>query len=60
MFTHTCSHCEKRQLIFPSQITGIDNSERGIVVTFTCWCGAEQTGVTGRRAASRSDVVAAA
>lgn len=60
MFTHTCSHCSKRQLIFPSQITAIDNSAVGITVSFTCWCGAEQTGVTGRRAANRSDVVRAA
>ncbi|MGA8256159.1 MAG: hypothetical protein WB767_06240 [Nocardioides sp.] len=60
MFTHTCSACESRKLIFPSQISGIDNTAEGIVVNFTCWCGAAQTTVTGRRAALRSDVVRAA
>ena len=28
-------------LIFPSQITAMTNTEQGIVVSFTCWCGAE-------------------
>jgi len=53
MFDHNCTECGKRQLIFPSQIVSMDNTEHGIVVAFRCWCGAEQTMVTGRRAAER-------
>ncbi len=60
MFTHTCTHCSKRQLIFPSQITGMANTDGGIVVAFTCWCGSEQAMLTGSKAANRSDVVRAA
>lgn len=60
MFTHTCSHCAKRQLIFPSQINKMINTDTGIVVAFTCWCGEAQTMLTGRRAVRRSDVVRAA
>ncbi len=51
MFDHHCTACDQRKLIFPSQITGLANTDHGIVVTFTCWCGAEQTMLTGRRAA---------
>lgn len=60
MFTHTCSHCAKRQLIFPSQISAVTNTEAGIVVAFTCWCGETEAVLTGRRATKRSDVVRAA
>lgn len=48
MFDHTCTACERRQLIFASQVTSLVNTDHGIVVAFTCWCGAEQTMVTGR------------
>lgn len=51
MFQHTCSACHRRELIFPSQVTGTENTDHGIVVTFTCWCDAEQTMVTGLKAA---------
>lgn len=50
MFTHTCSACHRRELIFPSQVTGLENTDQGIVVTFTCWCDAEQTMITGVKA----------
>ena len=60
MFDHKCTVCEKRQLIFPSQVTGMANTDRGIVVSFTCWCGAEQTVVTGKQAVSTSKVTLAA
>jgi hypothetical protein len=50
MLLHTCTSCDKRQLIFPSQFTSLTNTDHGIVVTFTCWCDAEQTIVTGRGA----------
>ncbi len=60
MFDHTCTACEKRQLIFPSQVTGMANTDRGIVVSFTCWCGAEQVIVTGKKDVSTSKVTLAA
>jgi hypothetical protein len=47
MFDHVCTSCQKRQLIFPSQIASIANTESGIEVSFTCWCGAVQTWLTG-------------
>ncbi len=60
MFDHQCTACEKRQLIFPSQVTAMSNTEHGIVVAFTCWCGAEQTLLTGKQAPSTSTVTLAA
>jgi hypothetical protein len=50
MFDHDCTACGKRQLIFTHQVTSMTNTAHGIVVAFTCWCGADQTWVTGRRA----------
>lgn len=47
MFDAYCTQCGKHTLIFPSQILGIDNTDRGIEVAFVCWCGSEQTWVTG-------------
>ncbi len=58
MFANTCTSCGKRQLIFPSQVTSLANTERGIEVAYTCWCGAEQTILTGKTATER--LVAAA
>lgn len=48
MFAHDCSRCGKRQLIFVSQVTSLVNTDRGIEVAFTCWCGAAQFFVTGK------------
>ena len=48
MFDHYCTACRRRRLIFPSQVTGIVNDERGVHVRLTCWCGADQTLETGR------------
>ena len=52
MFDHHCTACERRQLIFPSMVTGMANTEHGIIVAFECWCGAEQTILTGKSAGS--------
>lgn len=52
MFTHTCTACQSRQLIFPSQISALDNTDHGIEVSFTCWCGAAQSLLTGRAASA--------
>jgi hypothetical protein len=60
MFDHHCTACGKRQLIFPSQVASVTNTDDGIAVAFTCWCGADQTWVTGRRATSASRVLTAA
>ena len=60
MFDHHSTACSKRQLIFPSQITGMINTEHGIIVSFTCWCGADQRLVTGRKATSAAKVTLAA
>jgi len=58
MFDHHCTACDKRQLIFPSQVTSLVNSEHGIIVAFECWCGAEQTMLTGRTAGHQEPVAA--
>ncbi|UAL29439.1 hypothetical protein K8W59_17035 [Nocardioides rotundus] len=58
MFDNTCTACGKRQLIFPSQITGMTNHSRGITVTYVCWCGADQAWTTGLAARHR-DLTAA-
>jgi len=54
MFDHTCSSCGKHRLVFPGQVTSVTNTETGIVITYSCWCGADQTWVTGRRGADRA------
>ncbi|QCW49516.2 hypothetical protein FE634_02190 [Nocardioides dongxiaopingii] len=43
MFVHSCTSCGKRQLTFPSQLSGVTHTDEGMVVSFTCWCGATQT-----------------
>ncbi|MXG89262.1 hypothetical protein [Nocardioides flavescens] len=58
MFDHHCSACDKRQLIFPSQVNALVNTADGIQVSFTCWCGAEQTLLTGNSAGRRESVAA--
>ncbi|MFC6286918.1 hypothetical protein ACFP3Q_06795 [Nocardioides sp. GCM10027113] len=60
MFDSHCTACDKRQLIFPSQISGLTNTDEGIVVSYTCWCGAEQAMVTGRNARAERTVSLAA
>lgn len=58
MFDHLCTECGKRQLIFTSQVTSLVNTDNGIIVAFECWCGAEQTLLTGRAADHREPVAA--
>ena len=60
MFDNNCQVCASRVLIFPSQVSSVANSADGIVVTFTCWCGTEQTQVTGRVARADRDRAVAA
>jgi len=54
MFAHTCTSCGDRFVIFESQVLSVSNTDSGIVVTFTCWCDATQTQVTGRAAGVRA------
>ena len=60
MFDHYCTACDKRQLIFPSQVTSLVNTDHGIVVDFTCWCGAAQSTTTGLASARPAKVAVAA
>lgn len=58
MFASHCTACDKRQLIFPSQVTGMVPHERAIILTYTCWCGAEQSWTAGAAADRRTPVAA--
>ena len=59
MFAHHCTACDRRQLIFPGQVDDITNTDHGIVVSFRCWCGSEQSMVTGTGAPVARPTVAA-
>lgn len=52
MFVHECTACEKRQLIFASQVTGVVDG--GTAIAFTCWCGAEQVTRLGAQPAQHA------
>lgn len=43
MFVIACSSCDRRQLIFPSQVVRVDDAQ----VTYRCWCGSEQVWTPG-------------
>jgi hypothetical protein len=58
MFDNNCQVCAARVLIFESQVTSMTNTDAGIVVTFTCWCGTEQTQITGKTGRARHAVAA--
>jgi hypothetical protein len=60
MFDRVCTDCHKRQLVFPGQVTSVVNGDRGIEVSYTCWCGSAQTWLTGRAATEKNPVAAAA
>jgi hypothetical protein len=60
MFDRHCSACDRTQLIFPSQISGVTNTDHGILVSYTCWCGAEQTWLTGSRGRADQPTLVAA
>jgi hypothetical protein len=60
MFDRHCTSCDRTQLIFPSQITGVTNTDNGILVSYVCWCGAEQIWLTGSRGYADGGALAAA
>jgi hypothetical protein len=41
MFASYCARCAGRVLVFPSQITGIEDEDNGFTVRFACTCGSE-------------------
>ena len=47
VFDIHCRACDKRQLIFSSQVRSLVNDDQGIAVLFTCWCGADGAWRTG-------------
>jgi hypothetical protein len=59
VFAHHCTACDRTQLIFSSQVTGLVNADHGIVASFRCWCGSEQSLVTGTGARPARSPVAA-
>jgi hypothetical protein len=54
VFDHYCPACQKRQLLFASQITRIVNDDQGVVVLLTCWCGEPAAVRTGKDAGTGS------
>jgi DNA-directed RNA polymerase subunit M/transcription elongation factor TFIIS len=58
MFDFTCPACQQRRLIFPSQIRHLVNDDEGIVLVFTCWCGALGAMRTGAADAADRHVLA--
>ncbi len=39
MFEFHCAECDRRQVLFPSQVHQVINDDRGIAVIVRCWCG---------------------
>lgn len=48
MFDVHCAACDRRRLVFPGQVLGIQNGPHGMTVTYRCWCGATGALRTGR------------
>ena len=58
MFARRCSACARKQLVFADQVTEVVNTSVGILVRYTCWCGSEQSFVTGKAVEERLATVA--
>ena len=56
MFLNECTACGREQLIFLSQVSAYEETSRGVVAHFTCWCGAPQTWLASPAADSRSSL----
>lgn len=50
MFLSECTACHREQLIFLSQVSSYATTSRGLEAHYTCWCGAEQTGLVATAA----------
>ena len=48
MFDVYCTECARRELVFPGQVLGIHNDDRGIHVAFRCGRGHVGVLLTGR------------
>ena len=42
MFAHHCTACDRRMLVFPSQIIELAHTDHRISVSYRCWCGSVQ------------------
>lgn len=42
-----CAHLDGEVLIWPNAITGIDNTEQGLLVSYQCACGEPGQVLTG-------------
>jgi hypothetical protein len=54
VFQHHCTACDRTELIFPSMLRSLANTDHGIELRFECWCGAEQSVLSGRNAQEKS------
>ena len=59
MFDIVCTSCTRRQLIFPGQVLGMVNDDRGIHVAYRCWCGSTGIWDTGRSTGASAERAAA-
>ncbi|HEY9563521.1 MAG TPA: hypothetical protein VIR30_07105 [Nocardioides sp.] len=59
MFVNHCTHCDKKMLIFPSQVTGMAKVDGVVAMTYTCWCGEEQLWHEGMKNAQAPTATAA-
>ena len=48
MFDPYCSSCQTRVLLGFRRLRSLDNTDDGIVLRFTCFCGGDAVLVTGR------------
>lgn len=39
MFDFKCTECDRRQVLFPSQVQQVINDDQGIALIVRCWCG---------------------
>jgi len=39
MFDFHCAECNRRQVLFPSQVEQVINDDQGIALIVRCWCG---------------------
>jgi hypothetical protein len=53
MFVVFCTDCSRRQLVFPGQVLGVRNDDRGIHVAYRCSRGHVGEWLTGRAAEHR-------
>ncbi len=55
MFDFHCPECDRRQLLFSSQVERVINDDQGIAVIVRCWCGELGAVRTGAKRASRGE-----